>query len=125
MVIALFQIIARKRSKTWDGTVTDKKIKNKRRRQNTGNNDYYWVDYIEYAVVVKEDNGKKHQITAEDDDTVYSYYQIGDRVRHHAGLNSYEKYDKSKDSIIFCAACASLNNICDDACFRCGCPLLK
>jgi len=28
------------------------------------------------------------------DDTLYKYFQIGDRVRHHGGLNSFEKYDK-------------------------------
>lgn len=127
ILIALFQIFGRKRSKTWDGTVIDKTIKNKRRRQNTGSdaNDYYWIDYIEYKVIIKSDSGKKYDITAEDDTTLYNYYEIGDRVRHHGGLNSYEKYDKSKDSIIFCAACGSLNNIEDDYCFRCQCPLLK
>ena len=54
---------------------------------------------------------KQHEITAEDDDTRYNYYQIGDRVRYHGSLRTYEKYDKSKDSIIFCNACASLNEI--------------
>lgn len=127
ILIALFQILGRKRSKTWDGTVIDKTIKNKRRRQNTGSdtNDYYWVDYIEYKVIIRSDSGKKHEITTEDDTTIYNYYEIGDRVRHHGGLNSYEKYDKTKDSIILCAACSSLNNIEDDCCFRCKCPLLK
>lgn len=124
ILIALFQIIGRKRSKTWDGTVIDKTIKNKMRKQNAGNNDYYWVDFFEYKVIIRGDSGKKHEITSEDDTTIYNYYEIGDRVRHHGGLNSYEKYDKSKDSIIFCAACGSLNNIEDDYCFRCKCPLL-
>jgi len=65
------------------------------------------------------------ELTAEDDDTVYNYYQTGDRVRHHGGLNSFEKYDKSQDDIVFCNACASLNDINDEYCFRCNCPLLK
>ena len=68
---------------------------------------------------------KKHRLTAEDDRTVFDYFQVGDHVRHHAGLNSYEKYDKSQDSIIFCNACATLCQISDDVCFRCKCPLLK
>lgn len=127
LLIALFQIIGRKRSKTWDGTVVDKTVKKKNRRQSTGggDNDYYIHYYTEYAVIVRKDGGKTHRMVAEDDDTVYNYYQIGDRVRHHGGLNSYEKYDKSRDSIIFCAACASLNKMEDDYCFRCKCPLLK
>ncbi len=125
IVIAIFQIIGRKRSKTWDGYVVDKKCDKKSRRVNTGQNDYYWQDYLLFSVLIKSDNGKVHTISAEDDDTVYNYYQIGDRVRHHAGLNSFEKFDKSKDTIIFCSACATLNNINDDYCYRCKCPLLK
>lgn len=127
MVIAIFQIIGRKRSKTWDGVVVDKKIEQKRRKRGTGtaNNDYYWEDYTLFTVFIKSESNKTHTISAEDDDTSYNYYQLGDKVRHHAGLNSYEKYDKSKDTIIFCNACASLNDISSDICFRCQCPLLK
>ena len=126
-LIALYTIISRKASKTWDGVVVDKTVKQKNRRQSTGSgdNDYYIHYYTEYAVIVRDARGKTHRLTAEDDDTVFNYYQIGDRVRHHAGLNSYEKYDKSHDSIIFCNACATLCQINDDACWRCKCPLLK
>ncbi len=127
LIITVVQVLGRKRSKTWDGVVEDKTIKKKNRRQSTGSgdNDYYIHYYTEYAVIVREDRGKKHRMVAEDDDTVFNYYQVGDRVRHHAGLNSYEKYDKSRDSIIFCSACGTLCDIKDDACFRCKCPLLK
>lgn len=124
LIIALFTIIGKKRSKTWDGVVVDKKVKKKQRRQGS-EDDYYYVDYREFVVTVQENGGKKHRMVAVDDDTVYNYYKIGDRVRHHAGLNSYEKYDKSGDSIIFCSACGTLCDINDDACFRCKCPLLK
>lgn len=126
-LIALYTIIARKRSKTWDGVVVDKTVKQKNRRQSTGSgdNDYYIHYYTEYAVIVRDERGKTHRLTAENDDTVFNYYQIGDCVRHHAGLNSYEKYDKSRDSIVFCNACATLCDINDDVCFRCKCPLLK
>lgn len=127
VAIALFQILGRKRSKTWDGVVADKTVKKKNRRQSSGNGakDYYIHYYTEYAVIIQADNGGTFRITAEDDDTLFNYYQIGDRVRHHAGLNSYEKYDKSQDSIIFCNACGTLCDISDDVCFRCQCPLLK
>jgi len=90
-----------------------------------GNNDYYWEDYEQFTVFIRSENGKIHTITAENDDTLYNYYQIGDKVTHHAGLNSFEKYDKSQDMIIFCNACATLNDIRDDYCYRCECPLLK
>lgn len=122
LLIALFQIIGRNRSKTWDGTIVDKIVKQKRRHDKYQNR---WIDYLEYTVSIQAANGKMHFTSAEDDDTQYNYYQIGDKVRHHKGLNSYEKYDKSKDTIIFCNACASLNDINADFCFRCKCPLLK
>lgn len=121
LLIALYSILSRKGSKTWDGEVVNKTSRKKRRR-NTANR---LVTYIEYAVEVRDEQGKIHELTAEDDTTVYDYYEIGDRVRHHAGLNSYEKYDKSKDTIIFCGACATLCDINDDVCWRCSCPLLK
>ena len=52
-------------------------------------------------------------------------YQIGDRVRYHGGINSYEKYDKTGDKIIPCNACGTLCDIHEDYCYRCKCPLLK
>lgn len=127
ILIAVYSIIARKRSKTWDGIVVDKSIKEKNRQQSTGSGDkdYYTKYYTEYTVSIRDDRGKTHHIAAEDDDTQYNYYQIGDKLRHHAGLNSYEKYDKSEDRIIFCNACATLCDIEEDICPRCKCPLLK
>lgn len=125
IIIALFQILGRKRSKTWDGVVVKKEILDKKRRRNTGNNDYYIERYKLYNVVVHNEYGKTVYIRSEDDDTVYNYYEVGDKVRHHGGLNSYEKYDKTKDTIIFCNACGTLNDINKDNCYRCNCPLLK
>jgi hypothetical protein len=127
ILIALYSIIARKRSRTWDGVVIDKTVtkKRKKRSRNDSSDDYYYADYLEYLILIHADDGKIQRIVNDDDDTIYNYYRIGDRVRHHGGLNSYEKYDKSGDSIIFCSACATLCDIKDDTCFRCGCPLLK
>jgi ribosomal protein L40E len=124
VTIAAFQIIGRARSTTWDGTVTDKTI-TKKHRQVGDDDDSRWEDYLEYAVIITADSGKVHRLTAENDDTVYNYYRIGDRVRHHAGLRSYEKYDKRGDAIIFCLACGSLNDMQNDVCSRCKCPLPK
>lgn len=127
ILIAIYSIIGRNRSKTWDGVVVYKTIVEKNRRQSTGSgdNDYYIKYYTEYKVIIRDERGKNHDITVEDDDTFYNYYQIGDKVRHHKGLNSYEKYDKTKDTIIFCNACATLCDIKEDICPRCKCPLLK
>lgn len=127
LLIAMFTIIGRKRNRSWDGAVVDKKItkKRKKRSSNDSSDDYYYADYLEYLVLIRADDGKTHRIVNENDDTQYNYYRVGDRVRHHGGLNSYEKYDKSGDSIIFCNACATLCDINDEYCFRCKCPLLK
>ena len=122
ILIAIFQIVGRNRSTTWDGVVVDKKTENKRRRSKY---DESWINYTRYTVSVRVDNGKTHTTSAEDDDTKYNYYRVGDRVRHHKGLNTYEKEENSGDTIIFCSACASLNDIKEDFCFRCNCPLLK
>lgn len=125
LVIALFQIMGRKRSKTWDGTVEDKKIKKKTERHTYGGGDVRYEDYLEYSVIIRSDRGKRHTIKSRDSDTLYNYYQIGDRVRRHAGLNSYEKYDKTGDKFIPCNACGTLCDISEETCFRCKCPLLK
>jgi hypothetical protein len=127
LIIALFTILGRKRSRTWDGVVADKTVKKKTRNRNSGSDDddYYVEYYTEYAVIIRDERGKTHRIVNEDNATVFNYYQVGDRVRHHAGLNSYEKYDKSRDSIIFCSACGTLCDIHQDVCSRCKCPLLK
>ncbi|MCE5236731.1 MAG: zinc ribbon domain-containing protein [Clostridiaceae bacterium] len=120
LLIALFQIRGRKRGSTWDGTVEDKKIKKK-----TETTEDTSTDYLEYSVIIRSDQGKRHTIKSRDSDILYNYYQIGDRVRHHAGLNSYEKYDKTGVKFIPCNACGTLCDINDDYCFRCKCPLLK
>jgi hypothetical protein len=125
LLIALIQILRRKGSKTWDGTVEDKKVKKKTERQTYGDGDVRYDEYLEYSVIIRSDQGKRHLIKWRDSDTLYNYYRVGDRVRHHAGLNSYEKHDKTGDRFIPCSACAMLCDIGDDYCFRCKCPLLK
>ena len=112
-------MIGRKMSQTWDGVVSEKYVTPKKRKRDG------YREHLEYTVAIKSQTGETVTLTAEDDDTCFHYYQIGDRVRHHKGLNSFEKYDKSQDTIVFCSACASLNEIQAERCFRCGCPLLK
>ena len=127
--IALVQVVQRAKSKTWDGLVTDKKIEEKRRKKYSNGTGLfkrkYYEDYILYTVHIKGEDGHEQLLRSEDDRTVYDYYKIGDKVRHHKGLNTFEKYDKTGDEIIFCNACASLNDINDEICHRCGAPLLK
>ncbi|MGI6782945.1 MAG: zinc-ribbon domain-containing protein [Aminivibrio sp.] len=124
IVIGLFTVRGRNKSKTWDGVVTDRTAKRKQRTITYGKESRY-EDYTEFSVEITAADGKKHYIKVDDNDTLYNYYKTGDRVRHHGGLKTYEKYDKSGDSAIFCNACMSRCSIDDDYCFRCKCPLLK
>ena len=125
IMIALLTNRSKKGGKTWDGTVCDKRVEKKTRRRNTGDQDSYLQEYLLYTVVIQSNHHQKYEMTAEDDDTLYNYYRIGEKVRHHGHLNAYEKYDKSGDTIIFCNACATLNEVTDERCHRCSCPLLK
>lgn len=120
--IAAVQTVLKASDSTWDGVVIDKKIYNRRKWDK--DNDMY-IDYTVYEYFVRRDNGKIYSHRTEDDMTVYNYYNIGDKVRHHKGLGLYEKYDKSKDEFLFCTACSSINEINEEYCFRCKCPLLK
>lgn len=124
LLIAIFQLLGRKRSKTWDGVVVNKRITKSRRHRHDSEHGYTEIVTV-YTVSVRRQDGKMHQISHDNDATLYNYYQIGDYVRHHGGLRSFEKYDKSRDTIIFCNACGTLSPIEADFCSRCKCPLLK
>lgn len=125
VAIAFITNRSKKSGWTWDGTVCDKQVEKKKRRRKTEDPDYHMQEYLLYRVIIQSDHRKKYEITAENDATRYNYYRIGEKVRYHGRLHSYEKYDKSKDTIIFCNACASLNEMTNENCFRCNCPLLK
>jgi len=124
LIVSLWIGGTKGRGRTWDGTVVDK-TSARRRRSNSNSKDRSYTYYTEYVVKFKEDNGKKHKLTTQNNDLYYNYFNIGDKVRHHGKLNSYEKYDKSKDTYIICNACSAVCSISDDYCPHCGCPLLK
>ena len=125
LLIGIFQTIGKSSDQTWDGTVIDKRVEKKRKRQPTSDDDYYWVDYVEYLVLIKSDRGKVFKLRSEDSDILYNYYQIGERVRHHKGFPFYEKYDKSKEAYLICCVCGKVDDIHEESCSRCKCPLLK
>lgn len=122
ILIGFFSGRSKSYRETWDGVIIDKKIKHT--TKDIGY-DHIKAERIVYLVLVQSENGKTYEIRTEDDDTVYNYYKIGDKVRHHGGLHTYEKFDKSGDEIIFCNACGFLHQIDENICRNCGCPLLK
>ncbi|WP_319500199.1 hypothetical protein [uncultured Draconibacterium sp.] len=111
-----------KQKRNWDGAVVNKKI-------NIIMKDIGYqgskAECMVCTVYIKSETGKVHEIRTENDDTVFNYYKIGDKVRRHERLKSYEKFDKTGDTIIFCNACAFLHDIGENVCRNCGCPLLK
>jgi len=121
VVIALLQTLKRGVDKTWDGVVAFKDSYRVREHDNDGHYHYHTI----YVLKVKKDAGgtKKHKWR--DIPGLYGYYNVGDRVRHHKGFYYYEKYDKSGDEKIMCAACMSLADPALDVCPRCKCPLLN
>lgn len=124
IIIGFYNVFSRKKSNTWDGIVIDKKIKRKTERQGTDENVYY-SEYLMYQVKIKGNNGKKKILKWKNNDTEYNYYEIGDQVRYHGMLKTFEKHDKTKDEIIFCNACLTKCKIEDDYCSHCKCPILK
>jgi len=82
--------------------------------------------YTEYTVVITTDAGRKKTIVEKGSrQKMYDYLDVGDRVRYHPMFGTYEKYDKSKDSIIYCNVCSVMNPIQNDRCRWCNNLLFK
>jgi hypothetical protein len=106
----------------WEGVVTQRFHKERRHNKN----DDTMSTYTEYTTVIRTDAGKKKRIIERDSQRhMYDYLAVGDRVRYHPAFSSYEKYDKSKDKIIYCNVCYMMNPISNDRCKRCNNLLFK
>lgn len=115
-----------KNKASWDGVVEDKKILQKTRRRKDREGRNYKESYTEYIVYIRKNNKEIFELTREDS-VKYDYFNPGDHVHYHGEgeLNYIEKYDKSLDTIIFCASCGDVMDIRDNYCQRCGAILLK
>ena len=106
-------VSVRRKGTEWVGTVIDKYD------NRTAGSNRYTIYFLteDYTQVIKNYSSN----------IKYDYFKISDLVRmHDNGLIRYlEKFDKSQDEIIFCAACNYLMDIRADYCQACGCPLLK
>ena len=125
-VMHIVNLLAFRRTKQpmWEGVVVNKYSKEK--RENRGGEDDNWGTYTEYITVIKTDTGKKKTIVEYDSRrSMYDYLSLGDRVRYHPRFGTYEKYDKSKDRIIYCNVCTVMNPIQNDRCKRCNNLLFK
>ncbi|WP_298367994.1 hypothetical protein [uncultured Lutibacter sp.] len=111
-LIGIYAMLSVKKTPSWDGEVVEKEIIEKGKS-------------TDFVVYIADQRNKKHEIRSENDATIYNYYKVGEKVRFHGELQSYEKFDKSKDDIIFCNACSFMHEIDEHICRNCGCPLLK
>ncbi len=122
LAINLWRIAGMKKP-VWDGVVM-KKVEKKRYKRD--NDDGSSQSYMEYIVLIRTERGKKKRIVERQRDrAMYDYLDVGDRVRYHPALETYEKYDKSKDQVIYCNVCRLRNSIRNDRCDRCKNLLLK
>jgi hypothetical protein len=126
LVMLVVNLLALRKTKQpmWEGVVVNKYSKEKSEHQ--GGEDDNWRTYTEYTTIVNTDAGKKKTIVEKDSGRhMYDYLSVGDRVRFHPRFGTYEKYDKSKDRIIYCNVCSMMNSIQNDRCKRCNNLLFK
>lgn len=110
----------------WEGVVVNKYSKEREKHKRTNDETDTYSTYTEYTTIIHTDSGKKKTIVEIDSQRdMYDYLSVGDRVRYHPTFGTYEKYDKSKDRIIYCNVCRMMNPIENDRCKRCNNLLFK
>ena len=125
LVMLIVNLLGLRRAKQpmWEGVVINKF--SKERREHKKSDDTYRT-YTEYTTIIRMDTGKEKKLTERDSRRdMYEYLDIGDRVRYHPKFDTFEKYDKSKDRIIYCNVCSMMNPIQNDRCKRCNNLLFK
>ena len=122
LVLLIINLLALRGAKKpmWEGVVTNKFKKEKYEDRDDSSR-----TYTEYTVAITTDAGKKKTIVERRSRAMYDYLSVGDRVRYHPQFGTYEKYDKSKDRIIYCNVCSMMNRIQNDRCKRCNNLLFK
>jgi len=114
--------LAKMKKPIWEGTVTDKKAVRKVDTDDDGN---ISRDYMEYTVYLTGVDGSKKKLRSSSNSVWYDYLNVGERVRFHPQLGTYEKYDKSKDGYLLCNVCGKRCSINEDVCRFCKSPLFK
>lgn len=120
MLILNLLSLRKTRQPMWEGVVVNKYSKEEYEHRDGPET------YTKYTIAINTDAGKKKTIVETGNRRkMYDYLSVGDRVRFHPKLGTYEKYDKSKDYIIYCNVCTTLNPIQNDRCKRCNNLLFK
>lgn len=124
MLVVNLLALRKTRQPMWEGVVVNKYSKEK--SEHRGGEDDNYRTYTEYTTIINTDAGKKKTIVEKDSGRhMYDYLSVGDRVRFHPRFGTYEKYDKSKDRIIYCNVCSMMNPIQNVRCKRCNNLLFK
>ena len=120
IIMLIVGLMIGRKKPVWEGTVVRKSYH--RRRKDDG------ADDETYTIFFRTDSGKKKSQVWRSHSSIYDYLKEGDRVRFLGNLgsqNAFEKYDKSEDDRIPCAACGTMMDPRYDYCTVCGCILLK
>jgi hypothetical protein len=126
LIILVVNLLALRKTKLpmWEGVVVNKY--SKERSEHRGGEEDNYRTYTEYTTVINTVAGKKKTIVERGSMRhMYDYLSVSDRVRFHPKFGTYEKYDKSKDRIIYCNVCTMMNPIHNDRCKRCNNLLFK
>jgi hypothetical protein len=121
-IILVINLLSLRKTKQpmWEGVVVNKYSKEKYEHSDSSET------YTEYTTVINTDTGRKKTIVEKGSRRdMYDYLSVGDRVRFHPEFGTYEKYDKSKDRIIYCNVCSTMNTIQNDRCKLCNNLLFK
>lgn len=118
IIILIPVILSMRKKKSWEGVVVKKVY----------SPGFGTDSYDLYKVVFRTKGGKKKTVSWRTYSDLYDYLMEGDLVRYDGeigGLYAFEKYDKSHDSAIPCAACGNYQDPRGTFCALCGCRLLK
>lgn len=118
VALAFFRMLSLNKP-IWEGTVADKTAVEHYDKKNSEK------ATTVYTVVFHGIGGGKKKLKIKDNSEFYDYFKVGDKVRYYPVFGTFEKRDKSHDSIIFCNVCSTKNPIENKKCSRCKSPLFK
>ena len=103
--------------KDWEGEIVSKDIIEKPDSDR----------YNDYTLVIRDNKGRIKNFTQKGSRIYFDNFEIGDYIRYHGNrhIDSLEKYDKSKDTILICSSCKAICDIRNNFCERCGTVLIK
>ena len=100
----IWLIFSTRKKKDWEGVVESKNSYTETQRSNDSDGNESIRHTNVYKIIFRTTDGKKKTLKDLNNSNRYDYFNIGDRLRFIGKLRYYEKYDKSRDPFIPCAA---------------------